>query len=102
LKQGGKTKISSEKIWVRKAERDKAFYTDPSKKAGVEQFFAALKEIGSLDDLYKGIKEYCKRFKKTDEQLISIATILFMPDMLCKREKTSSIMLNPIFLSKTS
>lgn len=61
------------KFGFEKHKETKHFTHDPSKKEGIEEYFAALKEIESLDDLYKLTNEFRKRFKKTDKQLISIA-----------------------------
>jgi hypothetical protein len=62
------------KFGYQKQKETKRFLHDSSKSEGVQQYFAALKEIRSLDDLYRVTKEYRKKFKKTDEQLISMAT----------------------------
>jgi DNA invertase Pin-like site-specific DNA recombinase len=64
----------AKKFGYQKQKETKQFLHDSSKKEIVQQFYDALKEIHSLNDLYKVTKEYRKKFKKTDEQLISIAT----------------------------
>lgn len=64
----------AKKFGYQKQKETKRFIHDPSKKEGVKQYFAALMGVSSLKDLYKVMKEYRKRFKKTDEQLISMAT----------------------------
>jgi DNA invertase Pin-like site-specific DNA recombinase len=64
----------AKKFGYQKQKETKRFIHDSSRKDDVQQYFAAIKGICSLDDLYKVLKEYRKRFKKTDEQLISLAT----------------------------
>ncbi|MEY2195339.1 recombinase family protein [Neobacillus sp. BF23-41] len=64
----------AKKFGYQKQKETKRFLHDSSKSKGVQQYFAALKEISSLDDLYKVTKEYRKKLKKTDEQLVSMAT----------------------------
>ncbi|WP_409291122.1 recombinase family protein [Peribacillus sp. SCS-37] len=63
----------AKKFGYLKQKETKRFLPDSSKREGVEQYFVALKGVGSLDDLYKVMKVYRKKFKKTDEQLISMA-----------------------------
>jgi DNA invertase Pin-like site-specific DNA recombinase len=64
----------AKKFGYEKQKETKRFLHDSSKREGIQQYFAALKKIRSLEDLYKVTKEYRKKFKKTDEQLISMAT----------------------------
>ncbi|MEH6904738.1 recombinase family protein [Neobacillus drentensis] len=64
----------AKKFGYQKQKETKRFLHDSAKQEIVQQYFAALKEIHSLDCLYKIAKEYRKKFKKTDEQLISMAT----------------------------
>jgi DNA invertase Pin-like site-specific DNA recombinase len=63
----------AKKFGYQKQKETKRFSHDSSKREGVQQYFAALNEVRSLDDLYKVTKEYRKKFKKTDEHLISMA-----------------------------
>ncbi|MFS0637940.1 recombinase family protein [Mesobacillus foraminis] len=64
----------AKKFGYHKEKETKRFLHDPLKNEGVKQYFAALMGVSSLEDLYKVMKEYRKMFKKTDEQLVSMAT----------------------------
>lgn len=54
----------AKKFGYQKQKETKRFLHDTAKQESVQQYFTALREISSLDDLYKVVKEYRKNSRK--------------------------------------